>query len=139
MKKWLVILMVSTILIVVPNVNSTKAASGWQWVDSDYVYIGWDLWESESTSKVIYSNGGNFKVCGWGDNPGATTYIVVEEKDGTSSRRVAEDSSHNFYNSCYSFPVGEVDGSNNKAELEFHFERTDSFLSGKNVKFNFYD
>ncbi|MDQ0884705.1 hypothetical protein QFZ73_005844 [Peribacillus sp. V2I11] len=59
---------------------------------------------------------------------------VVEEKDGTSSRTVAKDSSHNFYDNCYSFPVREVDGSNNKAELEFHFKRTDSFQSGKNVK-----
>lgn len=142
MKKWLMILLVSTILIVAPNVKSTKASSGWDYITNDTVYIGWDMWESASTSKVIYSNGGNVQVCGWGDNPGATTKIYVEEDDesGNASDYVAQKSSHNFYNDCYSFSsAGAVDGSNDKAELVFHFERTDSFLSGKSVNFRFDD
>ncbi|MFG3613479.1 hypothetical protein [Rummeliibacillus stabekisii] len=130
-------------IAIIPYIGGTsaKATAGWQSIGEDKVYVGHDLWAKDSTSKTIYSGGGNVRVCGYGDNSGATTKVYVQETDeaGNAPENVIS-FENNFYNQCKSFSVDKyVDGSNKKAELQFHFARTDIFQSAKWVNFTFYD
>lgn len=144
MKKWIFrTIAIIAALTIIPNIggSTAKATAGWQSIGEDHVYVAWDLWAKESTSKVIYSGGGNVRVCGYDDNRGATTKVYVEEVDesGNPSENVTS-FTNNFYYGCKSFSVDKyVDGSNKKAELKFHFARTDNWQPAKTVLFSFDD
>jgi hypothetical protein len=138
-----IVAIIAALVFIIPNVNvkTAEAATGWQFLTSDTVYVGNNLWAAASTSKTIYSAGGNVRICGYDDNYGATTQVYVQEIDeaGNSPETVTS-FENNFYSQCKSISVDSfVDGSNGKAELQFNFARTDSFQSAKNVLFNFYD
>lgn len=136
MKKWYLLLMASLMVIVSPNVKVEAASIG-----SDTIKVAWNMWASESYTNNIYASAGTVRVCAYGDNQGATTRVYVEERDeaGNDPEFIASTSSHNFYNSCWSFnvPSSLVDGTNKKAELRLYAERTDSFQASKYVEFSF--
>lgn len=144
MKKLLktVALSAATLAFIVPNASVNKAeATGTSFITSDTINVAHNLWASDSTSKTIYSTGGKVKVCGSLDNQGAQTQVFVEEVDeeGNPSETVGSFTTYFYYN-CGTIDVSNyVDGTNNKAELKFHFARTDQFQSSKKITFDFYD